>query len=49
MRHVLDNPVCSALNGPHADVVVRHSLARHRLLDEPFPPALSRKPILVPA
>jgi hypothetical protein len=49
MRHVLDNPVCNALNGPHANVALRHSLARHRLLDAPFPPALSRKPIMVPA
>ena len=49
MGHVLDNPVCNALNGPHANVAVRHSLARHRLLDAPFPPALSRKPIMVPA
>jgi hypothetical protein len=44
MRHVLDNPVCNALNGPHANVALRHSL-----LDAPFPPALSRKPIMVPA
>src|SRR5690242_9466934 len=35
------------LNGPHADVTLRHSLARHRLLDAPSPPALSRKPIPV--
>jgi len=49
MRHVLDNPVCNALNGPHANVTLRHRRARHRLLDAPFPPALSRKPIMVPA
>ena len=23
MRHVLDNPACDALNGPHANVAVR--------------------------
>ena len=49
MRHVLDNPVCNALNGPRANVALRQSFARHRLLDAPFPPALSRKPIMVPA
>ena len=49
MRHVLDNPACSALNGPNANVALRHNLARHRLLGEPFPPALSRKPVKVPA
>jgi hypothetical protein len=49
MRHVLDNPVCEALNGPDANVALRHSLARHRLLDAPFPPALSRKSDTVPA
>ena len=45
MGHLLENPVCNALNGPHANVAVR----RHRLLDGPFPPALSRKPVMVPA
>jgi hypothetical protein len=49
MRHVLDNPVCNALNGPHANVALRHSLGRHRLLDAPLRLALSRKSILVPA
>ena len=49
MRHVLDNPFCNALNRPHDNVALRHGLARHRLLDAPFPPALSRKPIMVPA
>ena len=49
MRHVLDNPVCNALNAPHANVAQGHSFTRHRLLDAPFPPALSRKPIMVPA
>ena len=49
MRHVLDNPVCNALNGPHANVARRQSFARHRLLDAPFPRALSSKPIMVPA
>jgi hypothetical protein len=49
MRHVLDNLVCNALNGPHDNVALRHSLARHRLLGAPFPPGLSRKPIMVPA
>jgi hypothetical protein len=49
MRHVLDNPVCNASIGPHANVAVRHGLARHRLPDAPFPPALSRKPMMVPA
>jgi hypothetical protein len=49
MRHVLDNPVCNALNGPHANVVLRHSLARQRLLHAPFPPERSRKPMMVPA
>lgn len=49
MRHVLENPVCNSLNGPHANVALRHSLARHRLLDAPFPQALLRKRIMVPA
>jgi hypothetical protein len=47
MRYVLDNPACSALIGPLADVALSHSGARHRLLDAPFPPVLSRKPTVV--
>ena len=47
MRHVLDNPACDALTGPHANLAL--SRARHRLLDAPFPPVLSRKPPVVPA
>ena len=49
MRHVLDNPACDALTGPHANVALSQSRARHRLLDAPFPPVLSRKPTVVPA
>jgi hypothetical protein len=49
MRRVFDNPVCNALNGPHANMALRHSLARHRAFDAPFPPALPREPIMVPA
>jgi hypothetical protein len=49
MRHVPDNPVCNALNGPHANVALKHSLALHHVLDAPFQSALSRKPIVVPA
>ena len=49
MRHVLDNPVCNALIGPHADVALSHSRARHRLFDAPVPPVLVREPTVVPA
>lgn len=49
MRHVLDNPVCNALIGPHADVALSHSRARHRLLDAQVPPVLVREPTVVPA
>jgi hypothetical protein len=49
MRSVLDNPDCHALIGPHADVALSHSGARHRLLDAPLPPVLSREPSVVPA
>lgn len=48
MRHVLDNPVCNALIGPHADVALSHRGGRHRLLDAPAPPVLSREPTVVP-
>jgi hypothetical protein len=49
MRHVLDNPVFNSLIGPHSDVALRHSRGRHRLLDAPVPPVLSREPTVVPA
>ena len=49
MRHELDNPVCNALTGPHADVALNRSRAQHRLLDAPVPPVLSREPTVVPA
>jgi hypothetical protein len=49
MRHVLDSPVCNALTGPHADVALSHSRTRHRLLDAPVPPVLSRERTVMPA
>ena len=49
MRYVLDDPVCNASIGPHADVAPSHSHARHRLLDAPVPPVLSRELTVVPA
>jgi hypothetical protein len=49
MRHVLDNPVCNAWTGPHSDVALSHSRARHRLLDAQVPPVLSCEPTVVPA